>query len=87
MRLTGLLILALIWIGCGSEPEKVSTTNHAQVSSKVDFDRQLVDQHYNAVLWFARSVSHIRCCADKFILIFDVGLVGSVSLYLYSIKQ
>jgi 5'-nucleotidase (lipoprotein e(P4) family) len=55
MRLTGLLILALIWIGCGSEPEKASTTNHAQVSSKVDFDRQLVDQHYNAVLWFARS--------------------------------
>ncbi|MFT4526249.1 MAG: 5'-nucleotidase (lipoprotein e(P4) family) [Bacteroidia bacterium] len=53
MRLTGLLILAFLWISC--ESEKASTEVKALAESDVDFDRQLVDQHVNAVLWFARS--------------------------------
>ena len=51
MRIVGFLILVFVWIGC--QPGKAP--DQAQTEVAVDFDRQLVDQHVNAVLWFARS--------------------------------
>ena len=48
MRISAWLFFVLIIAGC-QQPEPT------QNSEVVNFDRQLVDQHYNAVLWFARS--------------------------------
>lgn len=53
MRNAGFLILIFVWIGCQPETEPAQTDSAK--SDSVDFDRQLVDQHMNAVLWFARS--------------------------------
>lgn len=47
MRIAAWLFLVLVIAGC-QQPQNAS-------ESKPDFDRQLVDQHYNGLLWFARS--------------------------------
>lgn len=53
MRIVGFLILVFVWIGC--QPEKERPQIQSTGAEAIDFDRLLVDQHVNAVLWFARS--------------------------------
>ncbi len=53
MRLIVWSVSVILLTSCGDLTSEQPIS--AEVESKSDFDRQLVDQHYNAVLWFARS--------------------------------
>lgn len=53
MRRLVALVFLIAAIGCESDSNKVKVETSVEPESYSD--RQLVDQHYNAVLWFSRS--------------------------------
>jgi 5'-nucleotidase (lipoprotein e(P4) family) len=50
MRIATWLVFVLVFSSC-SQPQKAELVANVEQ----DFDHQLVDQHYNGLLWFARS--------------------------------